>query len=120
MSEFEDVVGQEPYVSITNGMRGWFAVLLIWVDDMGCHTPWNTGVLSFETADFAIRDAKIWAESEAIVFCYGSEIIDYRALADRDCGGLEDCDTNLGKEDISEVESGLGSDLVEFDDDIPF
>jgi hypothetical protein len=56
------------YVSITHGMRGYFAVLLTWDEECGCHTPWNSGFGSFATSEAAHPEAKAWAESEGIEF----------------------------------------------------
>ncbi len=56
------------YVTITSGMRGYFAVLLSWDEECGCCTPWETGVGSYETAEETIPEAVSWARDEGIAF----------------------------------------------------
>lgn len=50
------------YVTITSGLRGYFAVLV--VDD----EPWETGLGSYKTAEDAVPEAKSWAEAEEIPY----------------------------------------------------
>jgi hypothetical protein len=64
-------VGQDlrPYVTVTSGMRGFFAVLLMWNPDHGGFwEPWTTSDSSFPTPDGAIEDAKAWADAEDLEF----------------------------------------------------
>lgn len=56
-----------PYVTTTNGMRGWFAVLVHWNEE-GFYEPWNTGFSSYKTKAEAEVEAKQWAEDEGIEF----------------------------------------------------
>lgn len=61
----------KPYVTVTHGMRGYFAVLLMWNDEIpGCgfYEPWNTSDFSYRTAAEAVPDAKAWAEAEDIEY----------------------------------------------------
>ncbi len=51
------------YITITQGMRGYFAVLLCWNDE-GFHEPYTTGFGSYATREEAIPEAKQWAEAE--------------------------------------------------------
>jgi len=57
------------YVTITQGMRGYFAVLLSWnIEHGGFYEPWSSGIGSYETKEAAIPEAKDWAESEGIEY----------------------------------------------------
>jgi len=59
----------EPYVTITHGMRGYFAVLLHWNEDHGGFwEPWNTSDFSYSSRAGAERDGKAWAEAEGLEF----------------------------------------------------
>lgn len=58
-----------PYVTITHGMRGFFAVLMTWSDDgdgssEGFYEPFNTGFESYKTYEDAIPEARSWAFAE--------------------------------------------------------
>lgn len=62
-------IDTRPFVTITEGMRGFFAVLMCWNQEHGGFwEPWNSSDASFETYDEAIPDAKCWAEAENIEF----------------------------------------------------
>jgi hypothetical protein len=50
------------HVTVTQGLRGWFAVL---VDDRG---PVQSGIGSYATAQQAEREAADWARSEGLPF----------------------------------------------------
>jgi hypothetical protein len=57
------------YVTITKGMREWFAVLLSWNPSMGgFYEPWQTHPASNEDKEGAIADGKSWAEAEGLEF----------------------------------------------------
>lgn len=59
----------EPYVSVTHGMRGWFAVLLQWnSSNGGFYEPWQTHPNSNEDKEGAIHDGQSWAKSEGLEF----------------------------------------------------
>lgn len=59
----------DPFVTITHGMRGYFAVLLVWNEDHGgFYEPWNSGFGSYETAKEAVPEAEMWAEAEGLQF----------------------------------------------------
>lgn len=59
------VEDKSPYVTISHGMRGYFAVLMHWHID-GFWEPLQSGVGSFKTSEGAVEEAKIWAESEEV------------------------------------------------------
>lgn len=50
------------YVTITRGMRGWFAVMMWWNDiepDLrGFWEPWQSGIGSYETPEGANKEAE--------------------------------------------------------------
>ena len=54
------------WVETTQGMRGYFAVML-W-DGMGFAEPWDSGIGSYATASEAAVEAREWAEAEGIEF----------------------------------------------------
>lgn len=60
---------KKPYITITHGMRGYFAVMMAWNDDLGGFwEPYNTGIGSYESREDAIPEAKSWARSEELEF----------------------------------------------------
>jgi hypothetical protein len=54
------------WIEVTSGMRGFFAVML-W-DGMGFAEPWETGMGSYDTAEKAAVEARMWAEAEGVEF----------------------------------------------------
>ena len=58
----------QTYIGITCGMRGWFAVLLVWNQEMQMYEPWSTGFGSYKSSKEAIPEAKGWAAAEGIQF----------------------------------------------------
>lgn len=56
-----------PYITITKGMRGYFAVHVTWNPD-GFYEPYDTGIGSFPSASAAEPEAKMWAEEEGIEY----------------------------------------------------
>jgi hypothetical protein len=54
-------------ITVCHGIRGWFAVHMWWNPE-GFYEPWNSSVLSFDTKERAIQDAKAWALSEDLPF----------------------------------------------------
>ena len=52
-----------PFISITEGVRGYFACLVAWDEECGCYFPCESGIGSYATAAEAIPEAKSWAES---------------------------------------------------------
>jgi hypothetical protein len=65
----------KPYVTITRGMRGYFAVLLSWNHEYGgFYEPFNTGVGSYKTAAQAEPEAKDWAIAEEVEYIPPKEL----------------------------------------------
>lgn len=59
----------KPFVGVTHGMRGWFAVLYVWNEEHGgFYEPWNSSDFSYATREGAEKDAKVWAEAEDVEF----------------------------------------------------
>lgn len=56
------------YVSVTSGMRGFFAVLLTWDAEGRFYEPWNTGIGSYESSEEAAVEARQWAEAEGLEY----------------------------------------------------
>lgn len=56
------------YISITNGMRGWFAIHCRWYEDMNGYDVYQTGIGSYDTQEEAKEEAILWAEIEEISF----------------------------------------------------
>jgi hypothetical protein len=56
------------FVTVTYGMRGYFAVLMWWNDQDGdgFWEPWQTGIGSYKTAERAWIEARQWAEAEEL------------------------------------------------------
>jgi len=57
-------VDKSSYVTITHGMRGYFAVLMSWDEDIGFHTPWSSGFGSGSHPSDVEAEARRWAEDE--------------------------------------------------------
>lgn len=55
------------YISITKGMSGWFAVCLVYYEDIQGYDVYNTGI-GYETKEEAIEEAKEWAKAEEMEF----------------------------------------------------
>lgn len=53
-----------PYITITNGMRGYFAVLV----DGETGEPINSSMFSYKTSKEAEKDGKFWARAEELEF----------------------------------------------------
>lgn len=57
------------YVTVTHGLRGYFAVLVWWNPDLGgFYEPYDSGVGSYATEAEAIPEALDWADAEGIEF----------------------------------------------------
>lgn len=71
--ELETLAPRTRYITITSGMRGWFAVMM-WVNpgeghisDI-FHEPYNSGYGSYPDKDGAIQEAISWAEAEDMFY----------------------------------------------------
>jgi hypothetical protein len=62
----------KPFITVTHGCSGYFAVLLTWEvfddDHDGCYTPEQTGIGRYADKDKAEIEAKEWAECEEIPY----------------------------------------------------
>ena len=58
---------QAPFVTVTYGISGWFAVLMA-KNKEGFYEPWNTGIGRYPDRDKAVEEAKAWAQSENLEF----------------------------------------------------
>ncbi len=57
------------YITVTNGMSGWFAVEVWWNPEMdGFWEPYDTGYGRYATKEEAVAEGKVWAENEGMEF----------------------------------------------------
>ena len=57
------------YVTITHGMRGFFAVYMMWNEDLGgFYEHYETGIGSYKTSSDAVPEAMQWAQAERVKF----------------------------------------------------
>ncbi len=70
MTEQPDMLDPHPdYVTVTHGMRGYYAVYLKWTEDNGgFYEPWNTSDLSFKHHKSAVIEAKAWAKADGVAY----------------------------------------------------
>jgi len=72
MSDTLSVITQhlklKPYMTVTNGMRGWFAVLVVFNQQEGFYEPFVSSPNSYTTKQQAIADGLAWAQSEDLQF----------------------------------------------------
>lgn len=60
---------RKPYITVTEGMSGFFAVMLWWNPDMdGFWEPWQAGVGRYAKKEDAEMEAREWAEAEELEF----------------------------------------------------
>jgi len=61
-----------PYITVTQGLRGYFAVMVWWnAEEDDCAPfwePWQSSPCSFNKREQAVEDAKFWAEAEGIAY----------------------------------------------------
>ena len=59
-----------PYITVTRGMSGWFAMEVhYWEDDKGgFYEPYQTGIGRYKTREEAVEEGLAWAEAEGIKF----------------------------------------------------
>ena len=63
-----------PYITVTHGMSGYFAVLLTWNPDLGgFYEPEQTGMGRYRSADVAAEEGRDWAAVEGIEFRYAED-----------------------------------------------
>ena len=57
------------FVTVTEGMSGYFAVMMWWNPDLGgFHEPWQTGVGRYATPEEAEEEGRAWAAEEGLEF----------------------------------------------------
>lgn len=63
------MTNKPPYVTVDHGLRGWFAVLVVWNEE-GFYEPWNSGVGSYPTSNDPelLAEGQWWADDEGIKF----------------------------------------------------
>lgn len=68
MAKLSVDLDRSPYVTVTKGMRGWFAVLVCWSDEggEGLWEPYATHENSHPSRAGAEEDAKNWALNEEV------------------------------------------------------
>ena len=54
------------FVTVTEGVRGWFAVIMDYDEECECHVPYNSSFWSYPTKEQAIPDAEQWARAEEL------------------------------------------------------
>ena len=60
---------QYPCITVTSGLSGWFAVMLVWNNDFGGFPePDHTGTGRYALQADAIREAEQWAKSDGLPF----------------------------------------------------
>lgn len=75
ISVVDETSQHERRVTITRGIRGYFAVLLCWnTDHGGFWEPGQSGVGSYVTAKEAEPEAKSWAQSEGATYAPPAEL----------------------------------------------
>jgi hypothetical protein len=57
----------KPFITVTQGMSGHFAVCMAWNDD-GFWEPQQTGFGRFATREEAIEEGQYWASAEELEF----------------------------------------------------
>lgn len=53
------------YITVSHGMGGWFAVLVIWTAE-GFYDVEQTGLGRYETREEAVAEARWWAHDEKL------------------------------------------------------
>ena len=60
---------KQPYVTVTRGMRGWFARGIWWNPEFGGFwEPWQTSPNSWEGDAMASIEGRQWAEAEGLKY----------------------------------------------------
>lgn len=66
----DDKEDRSPYITITQGGAGWFAVHMWWHPD-GFWEPYQTGIGRYHTREEAIVEAAMWAAAEEMRYVPG-------------------------------------------------
>jgi len=69
----EVIASKEAFITVYLPIAGWKAVMYTWEEELGCHTPWETGLFGHATKAEAIEEALFWAESEAVAYVPSSK-----------------------------------------------
>ena len=63
------LMSKEPYITVTEGMSGHFAVLVAWNPELGGFwEPYQTGIGRYRERSEAIAEGRDWAELEGLQF----------------------------------------------------
>lgn len=56
----------EPFITVSSGMSGYFAVMMAWDGDG--YEPWDTGIGRYPEKSGAVREAMQWALDEELEY----------------------------------------------------
>lgn len=56
------------YITVNNGMAGYYAVYMAYNREFGAHEPWQTGIGRHKTRAKAEVEARLWAEAEDVEY----------------------------------------------------
>lgn len=73
---------RRPYITIIQGLRGWFAAHVYWYEAGEYWEIWQTGIGSYETAGLAALEAREWAEAEGVRYVPYEEPVTLESLMD--------------------------------------
>ena len=59
---------RDPFIGVTLGMSGYFAVLFTWNDEMDGFEPYNTGIGRYHDKAGALAEGRAWAADEGLEF----------------------------------------------------
>jgi len=67
--ELEKVIdARQDFIAVYKPIAGWKCVLMSYDDEMGCHTPWQTGFSGWANQEDAAKEGRVWAWAEEIPF----------------------------------------------------
>lgn len=58
----------KPYITVTNGISGHYAILVVWDDELQGWDIEQTGLGRYPTVEEATAEGLSWAESEQLEF----------------------------------------------------
>lgn len=61
-------MSNQPFITTSQGISGYFAVLVTWDAQDEMWEPWTTGFGRYETQEEAEIEAQGWAEAEEVEF----------------------------------------------------
>jgi hypothetical protein len=59
---------KKPFITVTHGMSGWFAVLMAWYKEDAMWDVVTTGIGRYENKVDAEEEGKEWAKAEELEF----------------------------------------------------